>query len=276
MTPDEYIRELAAAITQQEDITDSEARDVLYELSLRIYALLLAQLPDSRFERYMMWPQLRRQLLPWLFQANDTLAQLLLSRVTAMETIVLPTVERMFGLEERQLSARPVTQLLDETQVVGVRLSRLFTPAPVTGITPFVSQLLQLLERSVIGMFFDDPTTPQVAQKILGVRTSAGRQVPVVSKGTVANAWRERFRSITAAVLWAPVTPAAQRAEELARQSGVVVSVQWRWNAVLDPRTCPRCRPLHGRIEETPESFPEGPPPLHPLCRCVLIPQISR
>ena len=274
MTPEEYIRELAAAITQQEDITDSEARDVLFELALRIYALLLAQLPDTRFERYMMWPQLRRQLLPWLFQANDTLAQLLLSRVTAMETLVLPTVERMFGLEAGQLKARPVTQLLDETQVVGVRLSRLFTPAPVTGITPFVSQLLQLLERSVIGMLFDDPTTPQVAQKVLGVRTSAGRQVPVVSKGTVANAWRERFRSITAAVLWAPVTPAAQRAAEIA-QSTITTQVQWRWNAVLDPRTCPRCRPLHGRVEDAPDAFPEGPPPLHPLCRCVLIPVLS-
>jgi SPP1 gp7 family putative phage head morphogenesis protein len=276
MTTEEYLRELATAITQQEDITDAEAKDVLFELALRIYALLLAQLPDGRFERYMMWPQLRRQLLPWLFQANDTLAQLLLSRVAAMETLVLPAVEEMFALAPGQLSPRPLTQVLDETLVVGTRLSRLFTPAPVTGITPFVTQLLQLLERSVIGMFFDDPTTPQVAQKVVGTRTRAGREVPVVTKGTVANAWRERFRSITAAVLWAPVTPAAERAAEIARQSGVVATVQWRWNAVLDPRTCPRCRPLHGRVEDAPDEFPEGPPPLHPLCRCVLIPQISR
>jgi len=275
MTPEEYLRELAAAISQQEDITDAEARDVLYELALRIYALLLAQLPPTRFERYLQWPQIRRQLLPWLFQANDVLAQLLLSRVTAMETLVLGPVERMFSLPPGQLQARPVTQVLDETRVVGVRLSRLFTPAPVTGVTPFVTQLLQLLERSVIGMFFDDPTTAQVAQKVLGVRTQAGREVPVVSKGTVANAWRERFRSITAAVLWAPTTPAAQRAAELALAGGLITQVQWRWNAVLDPKTCPRCRPLHNRVENSPEDFPEGPPPLHPLCRCVLIPEVS-
>lgn len=276
MTPNEYIRELAQTITRQEDLTDSEARDVLYELALRIYALLLAQLPDTRFERYMIWPQLRRQIMPWMFRANDTLAQLLLSRVAAMETLVLPTVEEMFGLEAGQLPPRPLTQVLDETQVVGVRLSRLFTPAPITGVTPFVTQLMQLLERSVIGMFFDDPTTPQVAQKVVGSRTVAGREVPVVSKGTVANAWRERFRSITAAVLWAPTTPAAQRAAEIAQRTGNAVQVQWRWNAVLDPRTCPRCRPLHGRVEYAPDAFPEGPPPLHPLCRCVLIPELSR
>lgn len=275
MTPDEYIRELAQAITRQEDLTDSEVRDVLYELALRIYALLLAQLPDGRFERYMVWPQLRRQLLPWLFQANDVLAELLYGRVAAMETLVLPTVERMFGLDAGDLQPRPITQVLDETEVVGTRLSRLFTPAPVTGNPPFVTQLLQLLERSVIGMFFDDPATPQVAQKIVGSRTSAGRQVAVVTKGTVANAWRERFRSITAAVLWAPVTPAAQRAAEIARRTGQIRQLQWRWNAVLDPKTCPRCRPLHGRTEYEPEFFPEGPPPLHPLCRCVLIPEPS-
>lgn len=276
MTPEAYLRELAQAITRQEDLTDSEARDVLYELALRIYALLLAQLPEGRFDRYMMWPQLRRQLLPWLFQVNDTLAQVLLSRVAAMETLVLPTVEQMFGLQTGQLTPRPLTQVLDETLIVGTRLSRLFTPAPVTGNTPFVTQLLQLLERSVVGMFFEDPKTPQVAQKVVGSRTVAGREVPVVTKGTVANAWRERFRSITAAVLWAPVTPAAQRAAEIARLRGTVSQLQWRWNAVLDPRTCPRCRPLHGRVEDTPDAFPEGPPPLHPLCRCVLIPQISR
>ncbi len=275
MNSEAYLRELAAAITQQEDITDAEAKEVLYELALRIYALLLAQLPETRFERYLKWPELRRQLLPWLFQANDTLAQLLLSRVAAMETLTLGPVERMFGIEPGQLQPRPITQVLDETLVVGVRLSRLFTPAPITGVTPFVSQLLQLLERSVIGMLFDDPTTAQVAQKVLGVRTTAGRQVPVVSKGTVANAWRERFRSITAAVLWAPVTPAARRAADLAVRSGAVVTVQWRWNAVLDPRTCPRCRPLHGQVEDTPDGFAEGPPPLHPLCRCVLIPELG-
>jgi len=273
MTPEEYIRELAAAISQQEDITDAEARDVLYELALRVYALLLQQLPPTRFERYLQWPQIRRQLLPWLLQANDVLAQQLLSRVLAIETTVLGPVERMFGLEAGQLAPRPLTQVLDDTQVVGVRLSQLFAPAPRTGIPPFVTQLLQLLERSVVGMFFDDPTTEEVAQKVLGVRRQAGRPVPRVTKGTVANAWRERFRSITAAVLWAAITPAAKRAAETGRAAGRLRNVDWRWNAVLDPKTCPRCRPLHNRVEMEPDGFPEGPPPLHPLCRCVLIPE---
>lgn len=275
MTPEEYIRELAAAITQQEDITDAEAKEVLYELALRIYALLLRELPDSRFERYLRWPQIRRELLPWLFEANRTLSQLILSRVAAMETIVIGPVERMFGLGPGRVLPRPLTDVLDETTVVGVRLSQLFAPAPVTGIPPFVTQLLQLLERSVIGMFFDDPTTPEVARRVLEVRTRAGRDVPVVTKGTVANAWRERVRSITAAVLWAVTTPAAERAAQVARQDGLIEIVRWRWDAVLDPKTCPRCRPLDGQIEREILDFPEGPPPLHPLCRCVLIPEIS-
>ena len=40
MNSEAYLRELAAAITQQEDITDAEAKDVLYELALRMRSYL--------------------------------------------------------------------------------------------------------------------------------------------------------------------------------------------------------------------------------------------
>lgn len=44
------------------------------------------------------------------------------------------------------------------------------------------------------------------------------------------------------------------------------------WVAAMDERTCPKCGPLHGkkfRIGEAPDC------PLHPNCRCVLIPFIE-
>jgi len=132
------------------------------------------------------------------------------------------------------------------------------------------------LERSVVGMFFTDPPAEEVAAKVIGVRTSVGRQVPVPSKGTVANNWRERVQSIVAAALWSTVQPAIDRAAAAAAQTPSVPQLlQWRWNALLDPRTCPVCRPLHGRTEANPEDFPQGPPPIHPRCRCVLIPELT-
>jgi hypothetical protein len=269
MTNEQYIRELAQAITRQEDLSDEEAQQVLYELALRIYALLLRRLPENRFERYLRWPELRRQITLWLLEANDRLAQTLFSRLTAAETLVLAPTSKLFKLPEGRLTARPVTELLDATEVIGVPVSRLFARNAMTGMTPWVAQMLQLLERSLITLFFQDPPTSAVAEKVIGVRTRLGKEVPVVSKGTVANAWRERQRNIVAAALWSPVTPAALRAAELSAVAN------WRWNAILDPKTCPVCRPLHRTTAPAPDEFPQGPPPLHPRCRCVVLPQFE-
>ena len=276
MTPDEYLRELAQAITQQEDLNDEEARDVLYELALRIYALLLRELPEERLERYMRWRQLRTRITLELLGINDLLAQQIYNRLAATELLVTDVARRYFQLPSGAVTPRPLTEVLDTTRVVGVPVSRLFVRNPRTGLSPFVTQLLQLLERSVVGMFFTDPPVEEVAAKVIGVRTSVGRQVPVPSKGTVANNWRERVQSIVAAALWGTVQPAIDRAAAAAAQTpGAPQLLQWRWNAVLDPRTCPICRPLHRRLEADPEDFPQGPPPLHPRCRCVLIPELT-
>ena len=276
MTPDEYLRELAQAITQHEDLNDEEARDVLFELALRIYALLLRELPEERLERYMRWRELRPRIVAELLSVNDRLASQLFSRMAAAELLVSDVARRYFQLPIGAAPPRPITEVLDTTRVVGTPVSVLFTRNPITGVSPFVTQLLQLLERSVVGTFFTDPPTSEVATKVIGVRTSVGRQVPVASKGTVANNWRERLQSIVAAALWGTVQPAIDRAAAQANETpGALQLLQWRWNAVLDPRTCPVCRPLHRRIENDPEDFPQGPPPLHPRCRCVLIPELT-
>jgi len=196
MTPDEYLRELAQAITRQEDLNDQEARDVLFELALRIYALLLRELPEERLERYLRWRQLRTRITLELLAVNDTIATQVFNRLAAVELLVTDVARRYFDLPVGSLAPRPLTEVLDTTRVVGVPVSGLFIRNPRTGLSPFVTQLLQLLERSVVGSFFLDPSTPDVAAKVIGSRTSGGRQVPVATKGTVANNWRERLQSI--------------------------------------------------------------------------------
>lgn len=276
MTPEEYLREIAQAITQQEDLNDAEAKEVLFELALRLYALLLSELPDERLERYLRWRELRTRIVLELLSVNDRLAQQLYNRLAAAELLVSDVARRYLDLPIGAVPPRPLTEVLDTTRVVGVPVSGLFVRNPRTGLSPFVNQLLQLLERSLVGLFFTDPPTAEIASKVIGVRTSVGRQVPVASKGTVANNWRERVQSIVAAALWSTVQPAITRAVAAAAQTPSARQVlEWRWNAVLDPRTCPVCRPLHRRIEESPEDFPQGPPPLHPRCRCVLIAELS-
>jgi SPP1 gp7 family putative phage head morphogenesis protein len=265
MTDTEYIRALALALTRQEDALDAEARDILYEFALRIYALLLRDFPTSRFDRYRLWPQFRARILLWLQELNDALAPLVLSRVISAEAQLQQIHAELFATPP--LSPRPATAVLDTTRVLGTPLSELFTPGP-TGITPFALQLLRLVERSVFGLIFQEAPTADVARRIIEIRTRAGREEPIPRKGTVANAWRERLRAITAAALWSLVAPTAQRYATEAQ----VADLRWRWNAILDPRTCPICRPLHNTTAPAPDAFPRGAPPLHPLCRCALIP----
>lgn len=274
MTITEYVRQLAEVLTRQEDLSDAEARDILYELALRIYALLLRELPAGRFERYMAWPRIRRLLMPDLLYANDRIQQILFSRLVAAERVVQAPVAELVGVPPNALTTRPVPELLDTTRVSGQAISQMFVASARTGMTPFVLQLLSMLERTVMASFFQDSPTVEVAQRVIGVRTRAGQQVPVVTKGTVANNWRERFRSITAAAIWSTVTPAITRALATT-PAGVTgtASAQWRWNAVLDPKTCPVCRPLHQTVAASPNTFPRGAPPLHPRCRCVVVPE---
>ena len=43
------------------------------------------------------------------------------------------------------------------------------------------------------------------------------------------------------------------------------------WIAILDLKTCPKCRHLHGQIYQINEIV-DIEPPLHPKCRCEIIP----
>jgi SPP1 gp7 family putative phage head morphogenesis protein len=45
----------------------------------------------------------------------------------------------------------------------------------------------------------------------------------------------------------------------------------WVWSAVLDQRTCPECDELDGKSWRSEDDIPASPP-IHPMCRCVLIP----
>lgn len=269
MNEADYLRALASAITSNEDLSNTEANDILYQLALRIYALLRTRLPNTRFERLTLWPQLRAEILPQLASANDDLRRILIQRLVAVEALLPPVVERFFGLNQGSIQPREIPQLLDESRVLNISAADLFTANATTGVSPFVFQLLQLLERQLYPAFFADAATPDVVRRIVGTITRSGRVLPAVRKGTVANAWVERWRSITAAALWSTLTPAQKRG------SALRTPILWRWNAVLDPKTCPVCRPLHGRTAQYPSLFDKGPPPLHPLCRCILVPEFN-
>lgn len=266
MTNDEFLRALALAITQQEDLNDRESRDILFEVAARIYGILLRELPEDQLSRTLQFRQLRAQVALQVVDAQERIATLLLSRITATERLVTDIVREFYELGNDLLPPRPIIEVLDNTLVVGQSVSTLFASTG-TGLSPFSQQLLRLFERSVNAGLFTEQPTRDIAERVISTRGRGAQLVFRATRGTIANAWRERLRAITGAALWGLVTPAQVRANaETSR------ATSWRWNAILDPRTCPICRPLHNTVAATPFSFPLGPPPLHPRCRCVLIP----
>ncbi len=68
--------------------------------------------------------------------------------------------------------------------------------------------------------------------------------------------------------------------EEAYKQSGVVVAKEWL--VAHDDRLCDRCAPMNGKILPLDDTFAEDDyediqyPPLHPNCRCCLIPVINK
>lgn len=278
MTNEQYLRELARALTRREDLTTAEAKEKLYELALRLYALLLTRLPPTRFERELRWPALRAEALRAIEPVAQELYALLTEGVIAAENEAVRLALQLYGLPRGAIAPRPTAQLLLETRVLAQSLSVLGTPSGVTGTSPLALQLMRLLERSVFPAIYADLPIAEVAGRVAQIRTRNGQREALATKGSVANGWRERFRGITAAAVWGPVAIATERAAAVAVAQGIVPASApplWRWNAVLDPRTCPICRPLDGTTAGSPRAFPLGPPPLHPLCRCVVLPARS-
>lgn len=55
------------------------------------------------------------------------------------------------------------------------------------------------------------------------------------------------------------------------KASGVVAGKEWKTSE--DP--CPDCADLDGEVVDLEEEFPDGDPPLHPRCECVLLPVLA-
>jgi hypothetical protein len=259
VTDDELLLALARLLTRAEDRTRTNIRPTLLELILRIRALLLATLtPASPLLYAPLYIGLRPQILTLLQQLTTTYSNLLRGSFPDLHAALRLVHAARFNLPPDTLPPQPTATLLDNTIVLTRPTSALLTPTP-TGISPLTLQLERLLDTTVRAAILRADPLDTIANLITPSRT--------ITKGTAANALLERLAAITAATFWSLSTNTQQAAASAAGYTG-----PWRWNAILDPKTCPICRPLHNTLAATPEQFPSGPPPVHPLCRCIILP----
>lgn len=269
MTEDQYILALARAITRNEDLIAAEARPLLLDLALRIRALLLT-LPEGQALRTFTWRTLRLQVLALLQQISDLIYLQIRSPLLPLATAITTPTAKLFRLRPTDLPT-PTLDTLLTTPTAGTTLRTLFTPTAATNASPYASQLLKLLENTLLPAFLTDRPTSATAGAIISTRTVAGETRAALRKGDVANAWIARTKAITAAALWSQVIPIQQAAATASSRP----LTGWRWNAILDPKTCPLCVALNGTIVENLSDFTPAPPPRHPSCRCIAIPLFS-
>jgi hypothetical protein len=266
VTEDAYILALARAITRDEDLLAAEARPILLELALRIRALLLT-LPEGQALRAFTWRTMRLQVLELLQQISNLIYTQIRTPLLPLATRIATPTATFFRLPLTDLPT-PTLDTLITTPTAGTTLRTLFTPTAATNASPYASQLLKLLENTVLPAFLTDRPTAAIAASILSTRLIAGEARPALRKGDVANAWLARTKAITSATLWSLVVPIQQSAT-----TAIPTTITgFRWNAILDPKTCPLCIALNGTVVQNLQDFQPTPPPRHPLCRCIAIP----
>lgn len=270
MTEDEYLLQLARALTRREDLLRSEIRTPLLELLLRLRALILTiYAPGTSAPlRTFLYSRLRPQILALIQPLTTTYYTSLRTILPELHTDLRTLNTAYFRLPDNTLPTPTLTTLLTTATILNRPARTLLAPGP-TGISPLTLQLERLLETSVQAAILRDAPADAIASLL--VTGTASR--PTIRKGTIANAWLDRITATTSALLWSLNPPLQQQAADATPTSAVDRPITgWRWNAVLDPKTCPICRPLHNTVAASIDDFPSGPPPLHPRCRCITIP----
>ena len=265
MTEQEFLVALARALTRREDLLSAELRPQLLEILLRIRQLLLTSFAPAGSAplRSFLYAQLRQQILALLQPLiNDYYTRIRVA-LRATHNDLLRINAEFFNVPLDRLTALTLDDLLTTATVLNRSARALLAPT-ATGISPLTLQLERLLDTTVqAAILRDDPV-----ERISSLLLTGPATRPTIRKGTVANAWLDRLTATTSALLWSLAVPAQQQVTVEADTPPTA----WRWNAILDPKTCPICRPLHNTVQTDYRNFPSGPPPVHPRCRCIILP----
>lgn len=209
------------------------------------------------------------------------------------EQITLRELDRRFHNVKIWQTKSPASELLpdeDNTLQIGIRL---FTPL-LSGILQERGNEALFFIGSNIGFDLSNPkvqrylenhglelvkgindTTRDSLRKTLSVGLDEGEGIPDLKK-RIKDVFSVASDSRAEKIARTEVIDASNEASELAwKQSGVVASKEWL--AVADDRTDEDCFALDGKVVSLSGKFGSDlpHPPLHPNCRCTLIPVLK-
>lgn len=282
MTNDEYLALVAREMGRSEESLKDDTRALLLLLLWRLRQSLIASLPDAGVSRPLVLNALLTTFTSELRDYNNQFLRILLAELERIDADHPARAASFSGANNTQWTYRPRRglTLLSSTRSTGTTLSRLFgitednllTSLGTDAVTPFMQAHLRAIKAKIMaGIMRGDPTR-EIARGIVAEQTRKGYIQPAMRRGTIYSQLRNRDTALIANAVWDVATTVEQsiftRQQRITRKTDTPFAPNgWIWNAVLDPKTCPVCRPLHNTRRATYTDFPYIPP-VHP--RCVL------
>jgi SPP1 gp7 family putative phage head morphogenesis protein len=263
----EYILRLLIELGSIEKRVMGYVRPALLKAMLLVRKLVIA-LPENALTRQLRWRISRTGMIEPLGIYNDEFASALGKALAILEPEARARAAEYLNIKLPAMSPRPIPFVLNDTRVLEQSLSEMFSRANAQGASPFMRQHMREIDRIVEGGILAQKTSEEIANDIVAKVVRVSGPSFVSRAGTVFNRMRARAEAIIANAVWAVSHQQEQAVWQPVLDPG---TTRWQWNAVLDPRTCPRCAPLDGEIRDNVGDFPYRPP-VHPNCRCVILP----
>jgi hypothetical protein len=280
---EEYLRLLWLLLRESEVKLQDVTRPLLLLLLWQFRNQLLATFPTTGQSRQLQVSSLIKSLEGPLGRYNDQFREVLIRELEIVDSSSAIEASKFaqyeLPLTRRDYTPRKGDDLLKTTRASGMTLYRYLTK-DARGISPFMRNHMRAARAKVDAGIMRGDSSIEIARSIVAERTVRGYIQPINSRGTLYALLRNRDTALIANTVW-DVSGYAER-EVFARQqylttrkgkppSAEFIPNGWVWNAILDPQTCPICRPLHltryASISDAPYR-----PPVHPRCRCRLLP----
>ena len=261
---------LLALALQTENLVNGAYRPKLVNSMRKLRRLIQQMSPTGQF-RALEWNRIAPQTLPLLEEITAAMRESMLPEIQQLLPEVQDAANDFMRPEETEpQEITPVTQeqLLNTLQIAGAG-SLLVMLGNRRGINRFTLGMASDLHKMVTSMILAEKTTQEISDKVLKLITSKGKVVAKVNTGSFANRMWTRSKNTVAAAVWDGVS------RQLRQTFGDATPDEWVWNAILDPRTCPICRPLAGQRRPTQYGFVRLPP-IHANCRCAVLPVFDR
>ena len=262
---------LLALARETEKKVNAPVRRRLTDVMRRLRRLIQRMSPTGML-RQVEWTRLSPQVVPMLEEIVQIMRVYLLPNLQQL----LPDVQdAAFDYQQNFMEEVSMAELRPKTQVE--LMTQIKTGAGITlltliGRTKGSSRLARSMARDLDGMvrsqIIANATTQEISDKVIKLIQSKGQIQAVLNTGSYANQMWNRLRATTAGAVWDLVNTGLSESWKDAPAKA------WVWNARLDPNTCPVCQPLHLQRRATPSAFP-AQPPIHPNCRCTIIPELG-